>query len=73
MLLETLEMQDLVVNVIDRNAAFIQTLNDLPVVTLDECKFVDNAVVIIASLSFVDDIISQFLTSELQVIRLDKL
>ena len=73
MLLETLEMHHLVVNVIDRNAAFIQTLNDLTVITLDECKFVDNAVVIIASLSFVDDIISQFLTSDLQVIRLDKL
>jgi hypothetical protein len=72
-LLETLGMEELVVSVIDRNAAFIQTLNDLPVMTPQECKFVDRAVVIIASLSFVDDIISQLPAADLQVIRLDKL
>lgn len=72
-LLDSLGMQELVVNVIDRNASYIRTLKGRPVVTLDNCRFVDDAVVIIASLSFIDDISNQLPTADLHVIRLDKL
>ena len=72
-ILGALEMKELVVNVIDRNASFIRFLDEHPVVTLDDCNFVDEAVVIIASLSFVDDIINLLPSSDLHVIRLDTL
>jgi hypothetical protein len=72
-LLDELGLQERAVSVIDRNAASLRTLNGLPVVTLEDCVFPLNAVVIIASLSFIDDMISQLPSQSLQVIRLDKL
>jgi len=58
--------------VIDRNAEFIKEIMGCKVVTLDKCLFKDNAVVVIASLSFVDEIAAQLPSSVSHVIKLKK-
>ncbi|NDV89857.1 glycosyltransferase [Alteromonas sp. 345S023] len=58
--------------VIDRNAAFIKEIMGYKVVTLDECVFKENATVVIASLSFVDEIAAQLPPSVSHVINLKK-
>jgi hypothetical protein len=58
--------------VIDRNAAFIDEIMGYKVVTLNECRFKVNAVVIIASLSFVDEIAAQLPSSVSHIIKLNK-
>jgi hypothetical protein len=57
--------------VIDRNAAFIRQLDAFNVVTLDNCEFMEGAVVIIASLSFIDEIEQQLPFSIQHIIRMD--
>ena len=58
--------------VIDRNAKFIKEVMGYRVVTLDECIFKDNAVVIIASMSFVDEIVALLPAAVQHVVRLKK-
>lgn len=58
--------------VIDRNAKFIKEVMGYRVVTLDECIFKNNAVVIIASMSFVDEIVALLPAAVQHVVRLKK-
>lgn len=58
--------------VIDRNASFIKEVMGYKVVTLDECAFKENAVVVIASLSFVDEIAAQLPPYVCHVVKLKK-
>lgn len=58
--------------VIDRNAEFIREIMGYKVVTLSECRFKSNAVVVIASLSFIDEIAAQLPSSVSHVIKLQK-
>ena len=58
--------------IIDRNALFIKEIMGCKVVTLDKCLFKDNAVVVIASLNFVDEIAAQLPSSVSHVIKLKK-
>lgn len=57
--------------VIDRNADFIRKLGEYRVTTLAQCEFGKDPVVIIASLSFVDEIVAQLPEDNLSIIRLD--
>ena len=58
--------------VIDRNAAFINEAMGFEVVKLEDCQFEPKAVVIIASLNFVDEIVSALPSTIANVLRLDK-
>ncbi|WP_346993497.1 glycosyltransferase family 2 protein [Alteromonas gracilis] len=58
--------------VIDRNAAFINKAMEFEVVKLEDCQFEPEAVVIIASLRFVDEIVSALPSTIANVLRLDK-
>jgi glycosyltransferase involved in cell wall biosynthesis len=67
----SLGLRDNIRAVIDRNAAFIRTLGEFDVEPLETCVFVPHAVVIIASLSFVDDIASRLPPLVETVIRMN--
>lgn len=69
--LKTLQPSVKIESVIDRNATFIEEIMGFRVVTLDECIFEDDAVVVIASLSFVDDIAKQLPSYIKHVVRMD--
>lgn len=69
--LKTLQPSVTIELVIDRNAAYIKEVMGFSVVTLDECIFKDDAVVVIASLSFVDDIAAQLPPFIKHVVRMD--
>ena len=58
--------------VIDRNAAFINEAMGFEVVKLEDCQFEPEAVVIIASLRFVNEITAQLPSSLSHVIRIDE-
>lgn len=70
--LETLNPTVNIELVIDRNATFIKKIMDYKVVTLEDCLFKENAVVVIASLSFVDEIAAQLPSSVSHVVKLKK-